>query len=66
MHRVDGLNVNVAIFTNLTPEHLDFHGTMDNYLKAKQKIFTRLNQNQFCVLNNGGGCAGRKGWALGA
>lgn len=52
MHRVDGLNLNIAIFTNLTPEHLDFHGTMDNYLKTKQKIFTRLNKDQFCILNN--------------
>ena len=51
MHRVDGLDIDIAIFTNLTPEHLDFHKTMDNYLNAKQKIFTRLNKSNNCIIN---------------
>ncbi|WP_245554994.1 UDP-N-acetylmuramoyl-L-alanyl-D-glutamate--2,6-diaminopimelate ligase [Geopsychrobacter electrodiphilus] len=38
-HRVDGLKFNVAIFTNLTPEHLDFHGTMDAYFSSKARLF---------------------------
>jgi UDP-N-acetylmuramoyl-L-alanyl-D-glutamate--2,6-diaminopimelate ligase len=29
----------VAAFTNLTQDHLDFHGTMDNYFAAKRKLF---------------------------
>src|SRR6202012_2494128 len=37
--RVWGLPVNVAIFTNLTQDHLDFHGTMDAYARAKAKLF---------------------------
>jgi UDP-N-acetylmuramoyl-L-alanyl-D-glutamate--2,6-diaminopimelate ligase len=37
--RVWGLPVDVAIFTNLTQDHLDFHGTMENYARAKAKIF---------------------------
>ena len=39
--RVAGIEFDVAIFTNLTQDHLDYHGTMENYLAAKQKLFTR-------------------------
>jgi len=37
--RVWGLPVDVAIFTNLTQDHLDFHGTMEAYFQAKARIF---------------------------
>jgi UDP-N-acetylmuramoyl-L-alanyl-D-glutamate--2,6-diaminopimelate ligase len=37
--RVWGLPVDVAIFTNLTQDHLDYHGTMDQYLAAKVRLF---------------------------
>lgn len=37
--RVWGLPVDVAIFTNLTQDHLDFHGTMDRYFAAKARLF---------------------------
>jgi UDP-N-acetylmuramoyl-L-alanyl-D-glutamate--2,6-diaminopimelate ligase len=37
--RVWGLPVDVAIFTNLTQDHLDFHGTMEDYARAKTKLF---------------------------
>jgi UDP-N-acetylmuramoyl-L-alanyl-D-glutamate--2,6-diaminopimelate ligase len=39
--RVAGIAFDAAIFTNLTQDHLDFHGTMDNYFAAKQKLFTK-------------------------
>ncbi len=39
--RVAGVEFDVAIFTNLTQDHLDYHGTMENYLAAKQKLFTK-------------------------
>ncbi len=39
--RVAGVEFDVAIFTNLTQDHLDYHGTMENYLAAKQKLFTQ-------------------------
>jgi UDP-N-acetylmuramoyl-L-alanyl-D-glutamate--2,6-diaminopimelate ligase len=39
LHRVDGLRFRVDIFTNLTRDHLDYHGTMDNYFAAKRKLF---------------------------
>jgi UDP-N-acetylmuramoyl-L-alanyl-D-glutamate--2,6-diaminopimelate ligase len=37
--RVFGLHFDVAIFTNLTRDHLDYHGTMENYFAAKRKLF---------------------------
>jgi UDP-N-acetylmuramoyl-L-alanyl-D-glutamate--2,6-diaminopimelate ligase len=39
-HRVDGIVFDMAIFTNLGHDHLDFHGTMENYFAAKRKLFT--------------------------
>jgi UDP-N-acetylmuramoyl-L-alanyl-D-glutamate--2,6-diaminopimelate ligase len=38
--RVHGIPFRVAVFTNLTRDHLDFHGTMENYFAAKQLLFT--------------------------
>jgi UDP-N-acetylmuramoyl-L-alanyl-D-glutamate--2,6-diaminopimelate ligase len=38
--RVDGLCFDVAVFTNLTPDHLDFHSTMEEYFAAKALLFT--------------------------
>jgi UDP-N-acetylmuramoyl-L-alanyl-D-glutamate--2,6-diaminopimelate ligase len=40
--RTRGLEWNVAVFTNLTQDHLDFHGTMENYFESKAKLFTGL------------------------
>ncbi|MHB1398476.1 MAG: UDP-N-acetylmuramoyl-L-alanyl-D-glutamate--2,6-diaminopimelate ligase [Trichloromonadaceae bacterium] len=40
--RVDGVRFDVGVFTNLTPEHLDYHGSMANYLASKQRFFTEL------------------------
>ena len=39
--RVDGITFDVAVFTNLSQDHLDFHGTMDAYFDAKARLFTR-------------------------
>ncbi len=39
--RVLGVEFDVVIFTNLTRDHLDYHGTMENYFTAKRKLFTR-------------------------
>src|SRR6478672_6173088 len=40
--RVRGIEWDVAVFTNLTQDHLDFHGTMENYFEAKALLFTGL------------------------
>ncbi len=39
LHRVDGCRFAAAVFTNLTPEHLDFHESMADYLAAKRQLF---------------------------
>ena len=39
-HRVDGARFACAVFTNLTQDHLDYHGTMDAYFRAKARLFT--------------------------
>ena len=39
-HRVGGLVLDMAVFTNLSQDHLDFHGTMDEYFAAKASLFT--------------------------
>ena len=38
-HRLDGTRIAVAVFTNLTRDHLDYHGTMDAYAQAKSRLF---------------------------
>ena len=40
-YRVDGTFFKIGIFTNLSPEHLDYHGTMEQYFYAKSKLFDR-------------------------
>ena len=42
LHRVDGVRFAAAVFTNLTRDHLDFHGSMDAYFKAKRRLFDLL------------------------
>jgi UDP-N-acetylmuramoyl-L-alanyl-D-glutamate--2,6-diaminopimelate ligase len=44
--RTRGLEWSVAIFTNLTQDHLDFHGTMESYFESKSKLFSQLGQQQ--------------------
>jgi UDP-N-acetylmuramoyl-L-alanyl-D-glutamate--2,6-diaminopimelate ligase len=40
--RVDGVRFDAAVFTNLTQDHLDYHGTMESYAAAKLRLFTEL------------------------
>ncbi len=41
-HRMDGVSLMAGGYTNLTRDHLDYHGTMDEYKKAKEQLFSRL------------------------
>ncbi len=50
-HRVDGLEFKVAVFTNLTQDHLDYHGTMEEYFIAKKILFEELQPSAFAVIN---------------
>lgn len=47
--RVDGLRYQVALFTNLTHDHLDYHGTMSHYFAAKRQLFTTERAEQVAV-----------------
>lgn len=48
LHRLRGVQWNTAVWTNLTAEHLDFHGTVENYFEAKA---TLVREARFAVLN---------------
>jgi len=42
LRKLRGTEVDIAVFTNLSPEHLDFHGTLQKYLEAKSELFAML------------------------
>jgi len=44
LRKLRGCEVDIAVFTNLSPEHLDFHGTLQSYLEAKGILFEMLGQ----------------------
>ncbi|MDB5492607.1 MAG: murE [Micavibrio sp.] len=50
-HRLDGVKIAAAGFTNLTHDHLDYHGTMDEYYRAKARLFDLLSDDGVAVLN---------------
>lgn len=50
-HRIDGVSFAGGIFTNLTRDHLDYHGTVDNYIKAKKMFFDSLPSDAFAIIN---------------
>ncbi|HET6873139.1 MAG TPA: UDP-N-acetylmuramoyl-L-alanyl-D-glutamate--2,6-diaminopimelate ligase [Acidimicrobiales bacterium] len=49
-HRVDAVHFAVAVFTNLSQDHLDYHGTMDDYFEAKSRLF-RGGRAETAVVN---------------
>lgn len=52
LQRLAGLTFDTAVFTNFTQDHLDYHQTMEEYLKAKLMLFEQLNDNGFAILNS--------------
>lgn len=51
MGRVDTLIFDYVIFSNLTQDHLDYHGTIENYVLEKQKLF-RMTNESFALINS--------------
>jgi len=49
--RIAGLHLTGAVFTNITHDHLDFHQTFDNYIRAKKKLFDELPASAFALAN---------------
>lgn len=49
--RVEGATFEVAVFTNLTHDHLDFHGDLESYFQAKRRLFERLADDGRAVVN---------------
>ena len=49
--RVADVDFNFTVFTNLSPEHLDYHGTMADYFQAKLKLFTALPRTATAIVN---------------
>jgi UDP-N-acetylmuramoyl-L-alanyl-D-glutamate--2,6-diaminopimelate ligase len=50
-HRIEGLTFAGGVFSNITHDHLDFHHTFDNYIKAKKGFFEALPKSAFALTN---------------
>lgn len=51
LSRIYGIAFDAVGFTNLSPEHMDFHPTMEHYFQTKAKLFEQLKQNGIAVIN---------------
>ncbi len=60
LHRVEGCAFDVAVFTNLSQDHLDFHATMEDYFEAKAQLFTMLREKGGTALINLDDPAGKR------
>lgn len=52
MDRLKTINFDIALFTNLTQDHLDYHLSMENYAIAKQQLFNQLKKNGKAIINS--------------
>ena len=50
-YRVSDIEFKIALFTNLSPEHLDYHGTLERYYKAKSLLFKALSKDATAIIN---------------
>lgn len=51
LEMIDSLRVHVAVVTNITPDHLDRHGSFENYVRAKHRIFSNQTNEDWAILN---------------
>jgi UDP-N-acetylmuramoyl-L-alanyl-D-glutamate--2,6-diaminopimelate ligase len=52
LHRLDGIKFEVAVFTNLSQDHLDFHTNFEDYYQAKKLLFSQLTPEGYAIINN--------------
>ncbi|MFC0270834.1 UDP-N-acetylmuramoyl-L-alanyl-D-glutamate--2,6-diaminopimelate ligase [Metabacillus herbersteinensis] len=50
--RLEGIQFDLCLFTNLDHDHLDYHGTLEEYFQTKSTLFTMLKQNGLAVIND--------------
>lgn len=50
-NRIKGLHFAGTVFSNITHDHLDYHGTFSNYINAKKKLFDDVNEDAFALTN---------------
>lgn len=51
LKRVDSVHFDIAVFTNVYEEHLDFHGTMEHLMESKAKLFSLLDEKGYAIFN---------------
>jgi UDP-N-acetylmuramoyl-L-alanyl-D-glutamate--2,6-diaminopimelate ligase len=51
LHRLDGIKFELAIFTNLSQDHLDFHTDFEDYYQAKKLLFSKLKPGGYAIIN---------------
>ena len=57
-HRTAGVDFRVGVFTNISGDHLDYHGTIENYIAAKRRLFESLGPEGVAVINRDDDYAG--------
>ena len=50
--RIDGSDVYIAIFSNISHDHLDYHKTFKNYIDTKKKLFDNLSEKSYSIVNS--------------
>ena len=50
-HRLDNIKFKVGILTNITQDHLNIHGTLENYVECKKQLFKQVSDDGFSILN---------------
>ena len=54
LHKVDAIRFEMGVFTNLSQDHLDFHGTMEAYFRAKKRLFSLCRRACICMDSSAG------------
>jgi UDP-N-acetylmuramoyl-L-alanyl-D-glutamate--2,6-diaminopimelate ligase len=50
--RLQAMSFDIAAYTNVTSEHLNIHGSFENYLESKLKLFSQTKKDGYCIVNN--------------